>query len=84
MQFKIIPKRIPLVFHNGTNYDYHFIIKELAKVFEGVINCFEENTGKYKTFSVPKTNEVKRLVKIEKKSQKPDLKNYNLLIAQDL
>ena len=33
----MIPKRIPLVFHNGTNYDYHFIIKELAKVFEGVI-----------------------------------------------
>ena len=46
MQFKMIPRRIPLVFYNRTNYDYHFIIKELAKVFEGVINCFEENTGK--------------------------------------
>ena len=22
------------IFHNGSNYDYHFIIKELAKKFE--------------------------------------------------
>ena len=26
-----VPKKIPLDFHNGSNYDYHFIIKELAK-----------------------------------------------------
>ena len=26
-----LPKRIPIVFHNGSNYDYHFIIKELAE-----------------------------------------------------
>ena len=26
-----IPKEIPLVFHNGSTYDYHFIIKELVK-----------------------------------------------------
>ena len=25
------PKEIPIVFHNGYTYDYHFIIKELAK-----------------------------------------------------
>ena len=24
-----------VVFHNGSNYDYHFIIKELANKFEG-------------------------------------------------
>ena len=28
-----VPKKIPIVFHNGSNYDYHFIIKELAKEF---------------------------------------------------
>ena len=30
-----IPKEIPAVFHNGSTYDYHFIIKELAEEFEG-------------------------------------------------
>ena len=24
-----------MVFHNGSTYDYHFIIKELAETFEG-------------------------------------------------
>ena len=31
-----IPKKKPVVFHNGSNYYYHFIIKELAKGFERV------------------------------------------------
>ena len=26
----ILPKNIPIDFHNGSNYDYHFIIKGLA------------------------------------------------------
>ena len=26
-----VSKKIPIAFHNGSNYDYHFIIKELAK-----------------------------------------------------
>ena len=26
-----VPKEIPIVFHDGYNYDYHFVIKELAK-----------------------------------------------------
>ena len=26
-----IPKEIPVVFHDGSTYDYHFIIKELVK-----------------------------------------------------
>ena len=24
------PKEIPIVFHNGSTYDYHFILKQLA------------------------------------------------------
>ena len=30
----ILPKDIPIAFHNGSNYDYHFIIKESAEEFE--------------------------------------------------
>ena len=48
-----IPKEIPVVFHNGSIYDYHFIIKELAKEFDGNFECVGENTEKYITFSVP-------------------------------
>ena len=33
------PKEIPVVFHNGSTYDYHFIIKHLAKEFEGQFEC---------------------------------------------
>ena len=29
-----VPNEIPVVFHNGSNYDYHFIIKELANEFK--------------------------------------------------
>ena len=39
-----IPKEIPVVFHNGSTYDYHFIIKELAEEFEGQFECLGENT----------------------------------------
>ena len=48
-----IPKEIPVVFHNGSTYDYHFIIRELAEEFEGGFECLGENTEKYITFSVP-------------------------------
>ena len=48
-----IPKEIPVVFHNGSTYDYHFIIKELVKEFEGNFECLGENTEKYITFSIP-------------------------------
>ena len=48
-----IPKEIPLVFHKGSTYDYHFIIKELVKEFDGNFECLGENTEKYITFTVP-------------------------------
>ena len=48
-----VPKEIPIVFHNGSIYDYHFIIKELVKELEGNFECLGENTEKYITFSVP-------------------------------
>ena len=48
-----IKKEIPVVFHNGSTYDYHFIIKQLAREFKGYFHCLGENTEKYITFSVP-------------------------------
>ena len=38
-----IPKQIPVVFHNGSTYDYHFIIKELAEELEEEFECLDEN-----------------------------------------
>ena len=64
-----IPKEIPVVFHNGSTNDYHFIIKELAKEFKGNFECLGENTEKYITFSVP----------IKKKIENKDLEiTYNI------
>ena len=59
MQFKIQhTKKNPVVFHNGSTYDYHFIIKQLAKEFDGQFECLGENTEKYITFSVPIKKEL--------------------------
>ena len=41
------------MFHNGSIYDFHFIVKKLVKEFEGNFECLGENTEKYITFSVP-------------------------------
>ena len=54
-----IPKEIPVVFHNGSTYDYHFIIKELVKEFDGNFECLGESTEKYITFSVPIKKKIK-------------------------
>ena len=46
-------KKIPIVFHNGSTYDYHFVTKKLAEEFKSDFECLGENTEKYITFSVP-------------------------------
>ena len=48
-----VSKKNYMVFHKGWNYDYHFIIKELAEEFEKQFPCLGENTEKYITFTVP-------------------------------
>ena len=52
------------MFHNGSTYDFHLIINELAKEFGGNINCLGENMEKYITFNVPlrKINENGKLI----------------------
>ena len=39
-----VPNKIPVVLHNCSNYDYHFIMKELANNFRENLNIF----GKYR------------------------------------
>ena len=59
-------KKILIALHNGSSYDYHFIIKELAEEFKKQFTCFGENTEKYITFTIPIEKEVTRLDKIIK------------------
>ena len=49
---------IPVVFHDSSNYGYHFIIKELSSKFEGQFQCLGENTDKCKSFFVQIEKEV--------------------------
>ena len=44
-----VSNEIPVVFHNGSNYDYHFMIKKLANEFEGQFEFLGDNKEKYKT-----------------------------------
>ena len=55
-----VPKSIPIVFHNGWNCDYHFIIKELTKEFKKQFACLGENTEKYIAFTCSIEKEVTR------------------------
>ena len=58
-----VSNEIPAIFHNGWNYDYHFITKELANELEGLLKCIGKNREIYKSFSV----RIKKiLIKIDK------------------
>ena len=46
-------KDIPVFFHNGTNYDFHLIINELAKEFKSELHCIPLNGEKFMSFSIP-------------------------------
>ena len=53
---------IPVVFHNESKYDYHFIIKELTNGFEGQFECIDKSNGKYQTFFVPIKKKITKMV----------------------
>ena len=55
--------KILIDFHNGSNYDYHFILKELAEEFKKQVTCLGENTEKYITFIVPIEKKITRIDK---------------------
>ena len=52
LNYKVV-KEIPVFFHNGSVYDYHFIIKHLVREFKVNFECLGENTEKYISFTVP-------------------------------
>ena len=58
-----VPKKILIAFHNGSDYDYHFIIKVLAEEFKKQFTCLGENTEKYIIFTVAIEKQVTRIDK---------------------
>ena len=63
-----VASEVPVVFRNGSNYDYHFIIKELANEFKEKFECFERNTEKHKNVPVPIEKEVINIDKDDNES----------------
>ena len=51
-------KESPVVFDNGSKYDYLFIIKELAEKFQEKFECLGKKTEKCITFLVPINKEL--------------------------
>ena len=59
-----------------SNYDYFFIIKELAEEFKGQFTCLGENAEKYISFSVLIEKKLKEFVKMERNCKNHILKLY--------
>ena len=47
------------IFHNGSNYGYHFTIKELANKFEGQFECSQEKQKSENFFCFNKKRKYK-------------------------
>ena len=62
-----MPKKNAIFFHNESNYNYHFVIKELAEEFKNQFTCLGENTEKHITFTVPIEKKLQELIEMEKK-----------------
>ena len=58
------------------NYDYHFIIKELAEEFKKQFTCFGEDTEKYINFTV----QIEKEVTIIDKNGEKVTKNISYLL----
>ena len=80
-----VPNKIPIVSNNGPNYEYYFVIKELAEEFKNQFTCLGEKNEKYITLTQFQwKKKLEKLIKMEKKLQKIYLTYYNSLIVQDL
>ena len=43
-------KNIPVVIHNGSNYDFHLLISELVKEFRSDMTCIPQDKENYISF----------------------------------
>ena len=59
-----MPNEIPVVFYNGSNYDYHFVIKELANEFEDNSNVLEKRQKSKKLFPFQQKKKLQKLIKM--------------------
>ena len=59
-----------MVFYNGSNYDYQFVIKELTEKFKKQLTCLGESTEIYITFAIPIEKEVTKIDKNGEKNTK--------------
>ena len=64
-----IPKEIPVVFHNGSTYDYHFIIKQLVKTIIYKLKFIDS----FRFMSASLSSLVDNLSKINKKESVNEL-----------
>ena len=80
----IVPKKIPTVFHSGSNYDYHFMIKKSQEKFKKQFACLGENTEKYITFAVSIEKKGARIDRNGKEITKHISYILQLIVAQDL
>ena len=73
-----MPNEIAVVFHNGSNYYYDSIIKELANEFGRQFECLGENKEKYKNFFVTIKKEITKIDKDGNESVETKNKFYKI------
>ena len=70
LKFKV-SNEILIIFHNISNYNYHFYYKRISNTFEWKFEYLGENTEKYIFFSIP----------IEKSVTKADKDGYRSIVT---
>ena len=79
-----VTKKTPIAFHNGCNYDYHFLIKKWPVELKKQVTCLGENIQKYINFTVLTEQEVTRTDKNEEEIAKNISCRLQFMIVPDL
>lgn len=62
MKFNV-PNESPVAFHNGSNYDLHFIMKKLSNKIKVKFECLRGSTGRWKYKFILIGKEIKKIEK---------------------